>query len=202
MIHRYALQQINIHPALAVILLLAAVAGWGTFIASSRSSAEFEEHLRNQVSALHQKQMELLDERARTQAATGTLEQLQAQIAELRKERERLMKDRDLIKAEVAAMRSEQGAAVGGSGTESTEVSDTGSTENRSWDSQQRAVAAAQNALARMGYGPLQADGVMGPKTRQAIQRFQQDSGLTVTSELDLQTVRRLMNSSKVASQE
>jgi peptidoglycan hydrolase-like protein with peptidoglycan-binding domain len=45
-------------------------------------------------------------------------------------------------------------------------------------------VRAIQTALARSAYGPLRADGVMGPQTRVAIIRFQRDQGLRVTGEI------------------
>ena len=42
-------------------------------------------------------------------------------------------------------------------------------------------VAVVQEALARSAYGPLTADGVFGPRTRDAIIRFQRDHGLPPT---------------------
>ncbi len=42
-------------------------------------------------------------------------------------------------------------------------------------------VAAVQDALARSAYGPVNADGVFGPQTRDAIIRFQRDHGLPLT---------------------
>ena len=39
-------------------------------------------------------------------------------------------------------------------------------------------VAAVQAALSRAAYGPVKADGVFGPQTREAIVRFQRDHGL------------------------
>jgi peptidoglycan hydrolase-like protein with peptidoglycan-binding domain len=45
-------------------------------------------------------------------------------------------------------------------------------------------VAAIQDALARSAYGPLIADGVVGPDTREAIKRFQRDHNLPITGEI------------------
>lgn len=53
-------------------------------------------------------------------------------------------------------------------------------------------VAAAQRALAAIGYNPGSADGVMGPRTRQAIAAFQRDNGLPVTGEPDRPTMAAL----------
>lgn len=53
-------------------------------------------------------------------------------------------------------------------------------------------IAAVQAALAAAAYGPLDADGVYGPATREAIVRFQRDHGLEVTGAIDAELVRRL----------
>jgi hypothetical protein len=53
-------------------------------------------------------------------------------------------------------------------------------------------VAAAQKALAKLGYGSLKSDGVIGPGTRQAIEKFERDRRLPVTGELNPRTVREL----------
>jgi type IV secretory pathway VirB10-like protein len=53
-------------------------------------------------------------------------------------------------------------------------------------------VAAAQRALAKLGYGPLKTDGIFGQGTRQAIERFERDRRLTPTGELGPRTVREL----------
>ena len=45
-------------------------------------------------------------------------------------------------------------------------------------------VTAVQRALALAAYGPVGADGVFGPQTREAIMRFQRDHNLTVTGEI------------------
>jgi peptidoglycan hydrolase-like protein with peptidoglycan-binding domain len=44
--------------------------------------------------------------------------------------------------------------------------------------------ATIQGALARAAYGPVEADGFMGPQTRDAIRRFQRDHNLAVTGEV------------------
>lgn len=53
-------------------------------------------------------------------------------------------------------------------------------------------VAAVQRALNRLGYGPLEADGVMGPGTRRAIERLQIDRKLQGTGEIGPRTAREL----------
>lgn len=56
----------------------------------------------------------------------------------------------------------------------------------------QRNVVQAQRALVKLGYGPLKTDGVIGPGTRQAIERFERDRHLPETGELGPRTAREL----------
>jgi Putative peptidoglycan binding domain len=51
---------------------------------------------------------------------------------------------------------------------------------------------AAQRALTKLGYGQLKSDGVVGPGTRQAIEKFEKDRKLPVTGELNPRTAREL----------
>jgi len=50
----------------------------------------------------------------------------------------------------------------------------------------------AQEMLNEKGYDAGNPDGVIGSHTRAAIRRYQQDSGIPVTGELDRQTLDRL----------
>jgi peptidoglycan hydrolase-like protein with peptidoglycan-binding domain len=49
-----------------------------------------------------------------------------------------------------------------------------------------------QEALKEKGYDPGPIDGVMGPKTQQAIKNFQQATNLKVTGAVDAETAREL----------
>jgi len=49
-----------------------------------------------------------------------------------------------------------------------------------------------QEALAALGYNPGRIDGKPGPKTREALKRFQKDAGLPATGVLDAETTQRL----------
>ncbi len=53
-------------------------------------------------------------------------------------------------------------------------------------------IAEAQRALVKLGYGPLKADGLMGPGTRAAIERFERDRKLPVKGEAGGRTLREL----------
>jgi len=61
-------------------------------------------------------------------------------------------------------------------------------------------ILSGQRALARLGYG-VKVDGEMGPGTRQAIQRFEQDRRLPVTGTFSPRTVRELSALSGIAVQ-
>ncbi|KQO72849.1 hypothetical protein ASF22_00395 [Methylobacterium sp. Leaf87] len=54
------------------------------------------------------------------------------------------------------------------------------------------AVAKAQRALVKLGYGPLKADGVLGTGTRAAIERFERDRKLPVKGQPAGRTLREL----------
>nr|WP_246736169.1 peptidoglycan-binding domain-containing protein [Enterovirga sp. DB1703] len=53
-------------------------------------------------------------------------------------------------------------------------------------------VISVQKALAKLGYGPLKADGYLGATTRQALERFERDNKLPVTGGLGIRTTRQL----------
>ena len=56
-----------------------------------------------------------------------------------------------------------------------------------------------QRALNKAGYGPLKEDGVMGPGTKQALEKFETDRKLPVRGEPQGRTVRELARHSGVA---
>jgi hypothetical protein len=97
-------------------LALIAVVGWGLLFLSRRSAAEFEEHLRGPVSSLHQRQMELLNERTQREAAVGTLEKLRSDVAALREEQESLKQARNQLQTDLTLLREEQATARNPSG--------------------------------------------------------------------------------------
>lgn len=53
-------------------------------------------------------------------------------------------------------------------------------------------VAQAQRALSKLGYGTIKADGVMGPATKAAIEKFERDRKIPVTGEASGRTLREL----------
>jgi peptidoglycan hydrolase-like protein with peptidoglycan-binding domain len=53
-------------------------------------------------------------------------------------------------------------------------------------------VRTAQQALADKGFNPGPVDGLMGPRTRAAVQDFQRKEGLEASGQLDMKTMSRL----------
>jgi len=62
-----------------------------------------------------------------------------------------------------------------------------------------KAVLGAQRALNKLGYGPIKPDGLAGPGTRQAIERFERDRKLPVTGDLTPRVTRELSALSGIA---
>jgi hypothetical protein len=59
-------------------------------------------------------------------------------------------------------------------------------------------VAKVQRALNKVGYGPLQEDGILGAGTKAAIQRFEKDNGLPVSGEAQGRMLRALASLSGI----
>jgi hypothetical protein len=62
-----------------------------------------------------------------------------------------------------------------------------------------RLVATGQRALAKLNYLSSKSDGIMGPETRQAVERFERDRRLPVTGEFGPRTARELAAQSGIA---
>lgn len=82
------------------------------------------------------------------------------------------------------------GGVIGHEGTDANgHVTSTPSASARAPDS---TVKSAQAALEQQGYSPGAVDGQMGPNTRSALMKFQQDKGLTQSGTLDGATLAAL----------
>jgi hypothetical protein len=80
------------------------------------SASEFEDQLQDQITSLHQRQMELLHERTQREAAVGALETLKSETAALHKELEGLKRTREQVQADLTRLRAEQDTAGAPSG--------------------------------------------------------------------------------------
>lgn len=55
-----------------------------------------------------------------------------------------------------------------------------------------RRIIAVQRALSEFGYGQIEADGILGPATRAAIERFEREQNMPVTGQMSDRLVRDL----------
>lgn len=172
MAQRYAPFPVDLSRVIILALGLGTVWGWAMFAISGWSAAETESQLRGQVSSLHQIQIDLLSERQRTKMAMGNLEQLRSQVEKLRQEADLLTQARDLAQAELVTAAIGMKDLLGQLNQVRGDVAATGSINTKPIDAQQLVTVTAQKALTRLGYGPLKADGVVGPGTRRAIEAF------------------------------
>lgn len=65
--------------------------------------------------------------------------------------------------------------------------------------SSQQRIASAQKALAKLGYGPIAADGIMGAGTRQALEKFEREKNIPVTGAVQGRTAKKLASLSGIA---
>lgn len=66
-------------------------------------------------------------------------------------------------------------------------------------ENRRNVIMTGQQALNKLGYGPLDADGVMGGATKKAIERFEFDRRLPVTGTFNARTVGELSSRSRIA---
>jgi hypothetical protein len=182
-------------------LWLVAALGWGLYGLARWEVAGVESGLRQEIADLQAATGNFERQSKKAQTDLLALVQLREENTAARREIERLTKSLDQARAELAAARSvfspspdpwtAAETAAGPRTPASAEVA--GASER---------VETAQQALTRLGHGPLAADGIMGPATRAAIERFQSEQGLAITGELDDETWQHLRGGAGVAATE
>lgn len=176
------------------VITVAAMTGWGAYVHSTLSSAQLEQ----QITALQHEQAQLVAERQKAEEEARENKELQEQLASAKMEIERLTTRSKEAEASLAATQEQlaslqrfQAPPALGNAPGLRGVSPLPTKQD---------VIAAQEALTRLGFGDLKADGVIGAGTRQAIEEFQRVVGLTVTGELHGMTLQTLMRSVKVVA--
>jgi hypothetical protein len=170
---------------LIVALTLAAFTGWGLYVHATQQIGHRLQEAQARAAQLETERDALIGERdqlrARSEAATrgeGELKLAREELRTLRVERDSLSADLERARAARSSPATEPEAA--------------GTTASAG----QHSVAAVQRALVGAGFGPLQLDGALGPKTRDAIRSFERAQGLPVTGEVNTRVVEALEKAS------
>jgi septal ring factor EnvC (AmiA/AmiB activator) len=177
------------------LIIAAAVAGWALFGFSVLGPWSSEADVQTEI----ERQRQAADTNAADRdALAGELEQfkdqhqnlqhLQKQIAAATEELKHLEYLRGRISGEIDTMRPQPSGA-------STPRNDDGSATVESIPLSKDEISSAQEALARLGYGSLKADGALGPGTRRVIEAFQKKQGLPVTGRLGADTLSAIKSS-------
>jgi Putative peptidoglycan binding domain len=184
------------HRVLSASLAVVAVTGWSLYGYSVSSSGATERELHNQVADIARDHIRIIEERDR----------LRGRVADLQKAHAELMTAATLPgesdSAEAPAPEDPIGSRLGQAApTESAEdaASVTGTVLTPS--EIEASVRTAQAVLAQLGFGPLASDGVMGAKTRKAIEDFERTNGLVITGELGPSTVEALKRAAQATLQ-
>jgi hypothetical protein len=179
-------------------IAIAAVAGWGAYAYSSLSSAQLKQQLRGQTAALQDYQAQFLSERRKAEDAAQEITLLRGQLVSSQNDIERLTMrhketegDLTTAREQLALLQRIHAPPLLDNAPALRGITPLPTKQD---------VLAAQEALTQLGFGDLEADGVVGPTTRQAIEAFQRVVGLTVTGELHAQTLQSLMRSAKVVA--
>lgn len=177
---------------------IVAVAGWGAYGYSALSSAQLEHQLIGQAAALQDYQAQFLSQRRRAEESAQEITKLHDQLVSARSDIERLtLKHKETetslatAQEQLAALQKIHAPPALDSAPALRGITPLPTKQD---------VLAAQEALTQLGFGELDADGVVGPTTRQAIEEFQRVVGLPVTGELYAQTLQSLMRSAKVVA--
>jgi septal ring factor EnvC (AmiA/AmiB activator) len=179
-------------------IAIAAVAGWGACAYAALSSAQLEQQLSGQTATLQAYQVQFLSQRRRAEEGAQEITKLRQQLASTRTELERLTQKHKEIETSLATAQ-EQLASLQKLHAPPALDNAPALRGIKPLPTRQD-VLAAQEALTQLGFGTLEADGVVGSTTRQAIEAFQRVVGLPVTGELQAQTLQSLMRSAKVVA--
>jgi chromosome segregation ATPase len=196
--------KVTTYKAMSGVLGVLALLGWGLYSHSLSTSGSQEDALREQTTRLQNDLNQLNTEHRRVTAeydqlrqSAGDLQSVQGQLASVQEQVKGLEQARAQLTQSIAQARSQLTSTLDPSDDE--RASQTGTARPASGPLGQ--VNAAQEALTKLGYGPLTPDGRIGPKTRQAIEAFERAQGLTVTGNLGPATMQALESTSGVSIQ-
>lgn len=178
------------------VLGAVALLGWLLYAASLNSLNTRERSLREEIGRLQgerdqsaAERRQMADEYDQLRRKSGELNEVQKQLASVREQIRTLEQARVRLTDSVAQARSQIGAVLELSDRDTPAAS---TVTPRPSNTPMAQVRAAQEALTRLGYGPLESDGRIGPSTRQAIEAFERAQGLAATGDLRPKTVEAL----------
>jgi murein L,D-transpeptidase YcbB/YkuD len=184
------------HRITISILAIAAVAGWGACTYAVLGSTQLEKQLSGQSAALLDYQAKFLSQRKTVEDGEREIANLREQLSIARTEIEQqsaryLETEAELAKAKerLALVQPILEPQAVGSAPDLLRITPLPTKQD---------VMAAQEALTKLRFGALEADGVLGTSTREAIKEFQQAAGLPVTGELQPQTLMALTRAAKI----
>ena len=181
------------------LIIALAIAGWGLYGFSVLGPQSPWADAQSKILQLSQaaetagsERDALAAELERFKDGNRDLEHVQKQIAAATQELKHLEYLRARVSGEIDTMRPQPSRATSQASTSITtpEPSVVGSLPISKDD-----ISNAQEALTRLGFGPLKADGVFGPGTRRAIEAFQKRQGLPVTGQREADTLRAIRGS-------
>jgi len=182
-----------------------ALIGWGLYGYSAVSAGSQDDavhaeltRLRRQLEQTSAERSRLAAERDQLVQSSGDLQQIQRQIASDREQLKALEQVRAQLTETIAQLRSQM-AALTNPSPDNEAASQAG--PNRPLPGQKARVSAVQEALTKLGYAELKADGLFGPNTRHAIEAFERANGLPVTGTLNTRTVQAIAGAAGVSIQ-
>jgi hypothetical protein len=178
------------------ILAVAAIAGWSAFLYSVLEAQRFEQQLSGQTAVLQDYQAQFLSQRRKMEDDKREMAELHEQLAGVRNEIAQQSSKQRETEAQLAKAK-EQLASVQPL-LQPQAVGTAPSLLRITPRPAKQDVMAAQEALTQLRFGSLEADGVIGSSTREAIKEFQQAAGLPVTGELQPQTLMALTRAAKI----
>jgi len=177
---------------IALALALLGIAGWGAYFHSSQSYTVLEDQLRVQSTALQDYQTRNAALLQKAEESARDIAGLRGELATARSEIQRLSIRAKEADAALEQVKEREGSSLSSTGGISPHVLSITPRPTK------EDVMAAQHALTQLRFGTLDADGVIGQSTRQAIEEFQRAAGLQVTGELHAQTLLALTRAAKV----
>jgi len=185
---------------LAIVLAVAGWALYGFSVLAPRSPGSDTQaevaRLSKAAETANAERDKLAAELAQIKSKGQDLQHIQKRIAAATQELKHLEYLRSRVSGEIDALHPRP---VGGSSPAPTIAEPPVPSNVTSTPPSREEISEVQRSLTRLGYGPLEADGILGRGTRRSIEAFQRDRGLTVSGQLDPDTLKAIKDSRTAA---